>query len=113
MPSAIGVAMISARIEEYSVPQMNGNAPNSPVTGFQMLVRQNAAPNAAIDGCDCRTSTAPIAHTSTMRTAANAPVPMRKPRSPPPRRVTRLPYDVLIPASAANSSSTTAAGSGA
>ena len=29
MPSAIGVEISSARIDEYSVPQMNGRAPNS------------------------------------------------------------------------------------
>ena len=30
MPNATGVAMASARIDEYSVPQMNGSAPKSP-----------------------------------------------------------------------------------
>ena len=34
MPSAIGVEMISARTDEYSVPQMNGRAPNSPSDGI-------------------------------------------------------------------------------
>ena len=29
MPSAIGVEIRSARTDEYSVPQMNGRAPNS------------------------------------------------------------------------------------
>src|SRR5205807_572542 len=33
IPSATGAAMISARMDEYSVPQMNGSAPNSPETG--------------------------------------------------------------------------------
>src|SRR5690242_15948774 len=33
IPTATGVAITSARIEEYSVPQMKGRAPNSPETG--------------------------------------------------------------------------------
>ena len=40
MPSAMGAAISSARIDEYSVPQMNGSAPNSPDTGSQISVRQ-------------------------------------------------------------------------
>ena len=30
-------------MEEYSVPQMNGSAPNSPATGSQVSVFQNLA----------------------------------------------------------------------
>jgi len=45
MPSAIGVAISSATIDEYSVPQMNGSAPNSPATGSQISVRQKDRPN--------------------------------------------------------------------
>ena len=41
MPSAIGVANARARTEEYSVPQMNGRAPNSPDTGSQTSLIQN------------------------------------------------------------------------
>ena len=54
MPSAIGVAMSSASTDEYSVPQMNGSAPNSPDTGSQISVRQKSKPNFAIDSIDCR-----------------------------------------------------------
>ena len=35
MPRATGVEMRSARIEEYSVPQMKGSAPNSPDTALE------------------------------------------------------------------------------
>ena len=45
MPSAIGVAISSASTDEYSVPQMNGSAPNSPATGSQISVRQKLSPN--------------------------------------------------------------------
>src|SRR5262245_30025107 len=60
---------------------MNGNAPNWPVTGSQVAVRQKAAPNRSMDGIDWRTSTAPIAHTIAMRSRPNAPVPNRNPKS--------------------------------
>src|SRR5438309_1350853 len=83
MPSAIGVAIASARTDEYSVPQMNGSAPNSPDTGSQISVRQKLRPNFWIDSIDCATSTAPIAQTMSTRTSANAPVPIRNPRSFP------------------------------
>ena len=82
MPSAIGVAMRSARIDEYSVPQMNGSAPNSPATGSQVSVRQKLRPNFWIESIDCRVSSNPMAQTMSTRTSANAPVPMRNPRSP-------------------------------
>jgi len=49
MPSATGAAMTSARIDEYSVPQMNGRAPNSPATGSQVSVLQKLRPNLLID----------------------------------------------------------------
>src|SRR5262249_7546529 len=45
MPSAIGVAMSSATTDEYSVPQMNGSAPNRLATGSHVVVHQNANPN--------------------------------------------------------------------
>src|SRR3954464_7173972 len=45
MPSEMGAAMSSARIDEYNVPQMNGLAPNSPETGSQISVIQNLKPN--------------------------------------------------------------------
>jgi len=45
IPSAIGVEMMSARIAEYSVPQMSGRAPNSAATGSQISVCQNCQPN--------------------------------------------------------------------
>jgi hypothetical protein len=49
MPRATGVERSSARIEEYSVPQMNGRAPNSPATGSQVAVFQKRSPNFSID----------------------------------------------------------------
>ena len=45
MAVPIGVAISSASTDEYSVPQMNGSAPNSPDTGSQMSVRQKLRPN--------------------------------------------------------------------
>jgi len=56
IPSAIGVEISSARIDEYRVPHRNGSAPKSPDTGSQLSVRQNANPNFVIDSHDCRTS---------------------------------------------------------
>ena len=81
MPSAIGVTMSSARTEEYSVPQMNGSAPNSPATGSHISVRQKASPNRWMDSSDWRTSSKPIADTISTSASANTPVPARKPRS--------------------------------
>src|SRR5438552_3329125 len=45
MPRAIGVARSNARIEEYSVPQMNGSAPKSPDTGTHVVPFQNDMPH--------------------------------------------------------------------
>ena len=45
IPIATGAAIESARIDEYSVPQMNGAAPNSPRTGFHCDVVQKLKPN--------------------------------------------------------------------
>src|SRR5690242_9043284 len=45
IPSAIGVAIARARMDEYSVPQMNGSAPKSPATGSHVVVRQKLRPN--------------------------------------------------------------------
>src|SRR5262252_3230560 len=64
MPTAMGVAISSARIDEYSVPQMNGSAPNRAATGSQTAVHQKPNPKARIDAIDCRTSSTPIAHTT-------------------------------------------------
>ena len=66
MPSATGVAMSKARIDEYSVPQMNGSAPNCPATGSQISVRQKFKPNFSIESIDWR-ELEPIA--ATMRTS--------------------------------------------
>jgi hypothetical protein len=82
IPSAIGVAMTSARIDEYSVPQINGSAPNSPAIGSQVLVRQNRRPNCWTDAIDWRDSSNAIATTISSSASANAPVAMRKPVSP-------------------------------
>ena len=60
MPSAIGVEMISARTDEYSVPQMNGRAPNCPATGSQVSVCQNCQPNSWIESRDWRNSSTPM-----------------------------------------------------
>ena len=78
IPSAIGVEMINARIDEYSVPQMNGLAPNTPATGFQISVTQKRQPNSRIERWDSLTSSKPIAATMAMSSIANAPVPARK-----------------------------------
>ena len=61
MPIATGPAMSSARTDEYSVPQMNGSAPNSPCTGSHVCVRQKSKPNFLIDSIDSRTSSIPMA----------------------------------------------------
>ena len=42
---ALVCGISSASTEEYSVPQMNGSAPNSPATGSQISVRQKLSPN--------------------------------------------------------------------
>ena len=55
------MAISSARIDEYSVPQMKGSAPNSPATGSHVLVRQKSKPNFWIDSHDCRASSTPMA----------------------------------------------------
>src|SRR4029077_6826663 len=81
MPSAIGVAISSASTEEYSVPQMNGSAPNSPATGSQISVRQNFSPNFWIDGNDSYARIKPMPQTRAINMKPNAPVPIRKPRS--------------------------------
>ena len=44
--------MSSARIDEYSVPQMNGRAPKSPDTGSHVEVRQKLKPNWRIESID-------------------------------------------------------------
>ncbi len=44
-PSETGAAIRRASSDEYSVPQMNGRAPNSPETGSQVSVTQNLNPN--------------------------------------------------------------------
>ncbi len=81
MPSAIGVAMRSATTDEYSVPQMNGSAPNSPDTGSQISVRQKSSPNWRSDRIDCCVSSAPMATTMRMSRRAKNPVPTLNPRS--------------------------------
>src|SRR6185295_768843 len=82
MPSEMGPAMTSARMEEYSVPQMNGNAPNSPETGFQFEPPQKPnSPNFSSASRDSLKSTTPMPQTMSTRTSANAPVPMRKIKS--------------------------------
>src|SRR5947207_9644527 len=81
MPSAIGVAMSSASTDEYSVPQMNGSAPNSPATGSQISVSQKLRPNLRIDAIDSTASTAPMVQTMATTRSPKAPVPSRKPSS--------------------------------
>jgi hypothetical protein len=51
-PTLIGAEINIASKDEYSVPQMNGSAPKSPVTGFQFFVRQKLRPNSRIVGSD-------------------------------------------------------------
>src|ERR1051325_10166034 len=78
MPSAIGVARSSARSEEYSVPQMNGSAPNSPATGSHVFRVQKLRPNFAIESVDCRDSSNASPTTISTTSAATAPVRRRK-----------------------------------
>src|SRR5579872_2985081 len=87
MPSATGVAMSRASTDEYSVPQMNGRAPNWPATGSQVSVRQNCQPNWWIEMRDCRHSSKPIAATIAMISTANKPVAARKNGSEKRRRL--------------------------
>lgn len=56
-----------------SVPQMNGNAPNSPSTGSQVSVVQNFSPNSWIESSDSRHRTAPMATTMSTSASANDP----------------------------------------
>src|SRR5512147_2754096 len=66
---------------------MKGSAPKSPATGSQVVVCQKPRPNFWIDSHDSLVRTAPMPATMATTRTANAPVPMRKPRSPwPPRR---------------------------
>ncbi len=74
----MGVDSMSARTDEYSVPQMNGRAPNSPATGSHVSVIQKCQPNCLMDNWDCRNSSMPIATTMAIRTSPNSPVPPRK-----------------------------------
>ena len=78
MPSAIGVESRSARTDEYSVPQMNGRAPNWTATGSHVSVSQNCHPNCLMDSCDWRTSSTPIPTTMTISSTPKKPVPTRK-----------------------------------
>src|ERR1700741_355733 len=50
--SASGTDMATASKDDTIVPQMKGNAPNSPETGSQMLCVKNLNPKAWIDSCD-------------------------------------------------------------
>ncbi len=103
----------------YSVPQMNGSAPNSPDTGSQVWPAQNPQPNFSMARWDWRHSSAPIPPTIAMTRRANAPVPIRNPRSPLARMLIRTvacflrpPYSLIL-LSAVISSLTTFSGSGA
>jgi hypothetical protein len=64
------VAISSASTDEYSVPQMNGSAPNSPATGSQFVVRQKLRPNFCSDSDDWLVSRTPIAMTMSSSAAA-------------------------------------------
>src|SRR6478672_6681195 len=81
MPSATGAPSSSASTDEYSVPQMNGSAPNSPATGSQFVVRQNAKPNFCSDSDDWFVSSTPIATTMSSNAAAKTPMLTRNPGS--------------------------------
>ena len=82
MPRAIGVEIASARMDEYSVPQMNGRAPNWPATGSQVCVVQKLRPNFWMESMDSRVSSTAMPATMRTRKPAKMPVPNRKPRSP-------------------------------
>ncbi len=75
-----------ARRDEYSVPQMNGSAPNSPATGSQIFPVQNRKPNLAIERFEVRYSSQKMPATSRTTRNAKKPVPSRKPRSSALRR---------------------------
>ena len=92
---------------------MKGRAPNSPDTGSQTSPSQKPKPNFSIVSIDCRHSSNPMPSTMTTRNAAKKPVPSLKPRSLPLSQLRMIPYETLIVASAACSSLTTSAGSGA
>ena len=74
----MGVESRSARTDEYSVPQMNGRAPNSTATGSHVSVSQNCHPNCLMDSWDWRHSSMPIATTMTISSTPKTPVPARK-----------------------------------
>src|SRR5205814_5593547 len=57
--SARAIALVA------TVPKMNGNAPKSSVTGFQLRVTRKPAPNLVTAGAACTASTAKIAINST------------------------------------------------
>src|SRR5215208_2624368 len=81
MPRATGAPISSASTDEYSVPQMNGSAPNSPATGSQLLVRQKLKPNFCSDSEESFASVTPMPMTISSSAAANTPMPRRNPRS--------------------------------
>src|SRR5262245_35144639 len=60
---------------------MNGNAPNSPATGSQLLVPQKPSPNFCIDSVESFASVTAIATTISSSAAANAPTPTRNVKS--------------------------------
>src|SRR3989442_6230632 len=60
---------------------MNGSAPNSPLTGFHVLVRQKFNPNFWSDSHESFARVRPMAMTMSSSAAAKAPMPRRNPRS--------------------------------
>ena len=69
---------------------MKGSAPNSPLTGFQVLVRQKFNPNFWSDSHESFARVRPMAMTMNSSAAAKAPMPSRNPRSE--ERTARLRY---------------------
>src|SRR5947207_15514503 len=60
---------------------MKGSAPNSPLTGFHVLVRQKFKPNFWSDSHDSFARVRPMEMTISSSAAAKAPMPRRNPRS--------------------------------
>ena len=119
MPSAIGRR--DQQREHRRVERAPDERQRAELAGDRIPDRRcarSSKPNFWIDSIDCRVSSTPIAHDDERRaTSAKTPVADPEPEISPHRRSTcrRMldAYDVLIFASAASSSLTTAAGSGA
>src|SRR5256714_14425735 len=78
VPRERGTDISRASNEETTVPKMKGKAPNSPLTGFQVLVLKNLRPNLCSERLDCLTSSNKMSATITSRETAHAYTRSRK-----------------------------------